>query len=153
MFNCHLLVPLFKYAPSSTPAPQTTVQTCNNSPKRWQHPIQQSSVCVCQPTCNARGSSFPPRPEYLKHNIINDPAHLFFKFNYFLPIIIAGTAIPATRAMPTGAPINVPNCHSSFFFLDQGFFPQNVHPDGLEENRVVVNNQLPTNEKPKSYLR
>ena len=33
------------------------------------------------------------------------------------------------RAMPTGAPTRVPSCHSSFFFLDQGFFPQKVHPE------------------------
>lgn len=50
-----------------------------------------------------------------------------------LPIIIAGTAIPATRPIPTGAPIKVPNCHKSFFFLDHGFLPQNVQPDGLQK--------------------
>lgn len=44
---------------------------------------------------------------------------------------MAGTAIPATSAMPTGAPTNVPNCHSSFFLRDHGFLPQNVQPDGL----------------------
>ena len=33
------------------------------------------------------------------------------------------------RAMPTGAPTRVPSCHNSFFFLDQGFFPQKVHPE------------------------
>lgn len=52
-----------------------------------------------------------------------------------LPIIMAGTAIPATRAIPTGAPTNVPNCQSIFFFLDQGFLPQNVHPDGLKQTK------------------
>lgn len=51
-----------------------------------------------------------------------------------LPIIIAGTAIPATNAIPTGAPTNVPNCHNNFFFRDHGFLPQNVHPDGLTLN-------------------
>lgn len=44
---------------------------------------------------------------------------------------MAGTAIPATRAIPTGAPTKVPSCQSSFFLRDHGFFPQNVHPDGL----------------------
>lgn len=46
-------------------------------------------------------------------------------------MIIAGTAIPATSAIPSGAPTRVPSCHSSFFFRDQGFLPQKVHPDGL----------------------
>lgn len=52
------------------------------------------------------------------------------------PIIIAGTAIPATKAIPTGAPTKVPNCHKSFFFRDQGFFPQKVHPDGLQIKNI-----------------
>lgn len=47
-------------------------------------------------------------------------------------MIIAGTAIPATNAMPTGAPTNVPSCHNSFFLRDHGFLPQNVHPEGLD---------------------
>lgn len=46
-------------------------------------------------------------------------------------MIMAGTAMPATNAMPTGAPISVPNCHSNFFLRDHGFLPQNVQPDGL----------------------
>lgn len=50
---------------------------------------------------------------------------------------MAGTAIPATRPIPTGAPTKVPNCHISFFFLDQGFFPQNVQPEGLEFHRNI----------------
>lgn len=52
---------------------------------------------------------------------------------------MAGTAIPATNAIPTGAPTNVPSCHRSFFFRDHGFFPQNVHPDGLKQkqNRIL----------------
>lgn len=48
---------------------------------------------------------------------------------------MAGTAIPATKAIPTGAPTNVPNCHKSFFLRDHGFLPQNVQPDGLENNK------------------
>lgn len=51
----------------------------------------------------------------------------------FLPIIIAGTAIPAMSPIPTGAPTSVPNCQSIFFFRDHGFLPQNVHPDGLQQ--------------------
>lgn len=47
-------------------------------------------------------------------------------------MIIAGTAMPATSAIPTGAPTKIPNCHKSFFFLDQGFLPQNVQPEGLK---------------------
>lgn len=39
------------------------------------------------------------------------------------PIIIAGTAIPATKAIMTGAPTRVPSCQSSFFFLDHGLVP------------------------------
>lgn len=56
---------------------------------------------------------------------------------------MAGTAMPATKAIPTGAPTNVPNCHSSFFLRDHGFFPQNVHPDGLcpkySQNHLIYN--------------
>lgn len=44
---------------------------------------------------------------------------------------MAGTAMPANRPIPTGAPTRVPNCHKIFFFRDQGFFPQNVQPEGL----------------------
>lgn len=47
-------------------------------------------------------------------------------------MIIAGIAIPAIKPMPAGAPTNVPNCHKSFFFLDQGFLPQKVQPEGLK---------------------
>lgn len=50
-----------------------------------------------------------------------------------MPIIIAGMAIPAMRAMPTGAPTNVPSCQRIFFFLLQGFFPQKVQPEGLRK--------------------
>jgi hypothetical protein len=49
-----------------------------------------------------------------------------------IPMIMAGTAMPATRAIPTGAPISVPNCHNNFFFFDHGLVPQNVQPDGLK---------------------
>lgn len=57
---------------------------------------------------------------------------------------MAGTAIPATNAIPTGAPTSVPNCHSNFFFLDHGFLPQNVQPDGLldvyaDEEKKTIN--------------
>ena len=48
-----------------------------------------------------------------------------------VPIIIAGTAMPATKAIPTGAPTKVPSCHNNFFFLDHGFLPQKVQPEGL----------------------
>lgn len=48
-----------------------------------------------------------------------------------MPMIIAGMAMPAIRAIPTGAPTNVPSCHRIFFFLLHGFFPQKVQPDGL----------------------
>lgn len=51
---------------------------------------------------------------------------------------MAGTAIPATRAIPTGAPTNVPSCHINFFFRDQGFFPQNVQPEGLWKDRNLI---------------
>lgn len=47
------------------------------------------------------------------------------------PMIIAGTAIPATSAIITGAPTSVPSCHSSFFLRDQGLVPQKVQPEGL----------------------
>lgn len=49
---------------------------------------------------------------------------------------MAGTAMPAMRVMPTGAPIRVPSCHKIFFFLLQGFFPQKVQPDGLMEGNT-----------------
>lgn len=51
---------------------------------------------------------------------------------------MAGTVIPATRAIPTGAPTNVPSCHRIFFFLDHGFLPQKVQPDGLQQLRYQV---------------
>jgi len=53
-----------------------------------------------------------------------------------MPMIMAGTVMPATRAIPTGAPTKVPNCHRIFFFRLQGFLPQKVHPDGLREKQV-----------------
>jgi hypothetical protein len=52
-------------------------------------------------------------------------------------MIIAGTAIPAIRLIPTGAPTNVPSCHRSFFFRDHGFLPQNVQPDGLQAEKYI----------------
>lgn len=48
------------------------------------------------------------------------------------PQMMPGTARPAISAMPTGAPMSVPICQSSFFFRVHGFFPQKVHPVGLE---------------------
>ena len=50
-----------------------------------------------------------------------------------MPMIIAGTAIPARRVIPTGAPTRVPSCHRIFFFRLHGFLPQNVQPDGLKK--------------------
>lgn len=50
-----------------------------------------------------------------------------------MPMIIAGTAIPAISVIPTGAPTSVPSCHRIFFFLLQGFFPQKVQPEGLSK--------------------
>ncbi len=35
-----------------------------------------------------------------------------------MPMSMAGTEIPARRAMPTGAPTKVPSCHISFFLRD-----------------------------------
>lgn len=55
-------------------------------------------------------------------------------------MIMAGTAIPAKSAMPTGAPTRVPSCHRIFFLRDQGFLPQNVHPEGLKERKINENN-------------
>lgn len=56
-----------------------------------------------------------------------------------IPIIIAGIAMPAIKAIPTGAPTSVPSCHRIFFLRLQGFFPQNVQPDGLiERNKKAV---------------
>lgn len=48
---------------------------------------------------------------------------------------MAGTAIPAMRPIPTGAPTSVPSCQRIFFFLDHGFFPQKVQPEGLKQSR------------------
>lgn len=50
---------------------------------------------------------------------------------YNQPIIMAGNAIPATRPIPIGAPTKVPSCQRIFFFLDHGFLPQKVQPEGL----------------------
>lgn len=55
----------------------------------------------------------------------------------YKPIIIAGTAIPAARPIPTGAPTKVPSCQSIFFFLDHGFLPQKVQPEGLRLNEKL----------------
>lgn len=57
-------------------------------------------------------------------------------------MIIAGTAIPAMRAIPTGAPTSIPNCQSIFFFLDHGFLPQNVQPEGLEIQKQEFSLQI-----------
>lgn len=50
-----------------------------------------------------------------------------------MPMIMAGMAMPAMRAIPTGAPTSVPSCQRIFFFLLHGFFPQKVQPDGLTD--------------------
>lgn len=47
---------------------------------------------------------------------------------------MAGTAMPAIKVMPTGAPIKVPSCQRIFFLRLHGFFPQNVQPDGLRKH-------------------
>jgi hypothetical protein len=52
---------------------------------------------------------------------------------------MAGTVIPATKAIPTGAPTRVPSCHKIFFFLDHGFLPQKVHPEGLKSQNEIFN--------------
>ena len=62
-------------------------------------------------------------------------AWIFLPTQMGMPMIMAGTASPATSPMPSGAPTSVPSCHRIFFFLLQGFFPQNVQPDGLMEGR------------------
>ena len=59
-----------------------------------------------------------------------------------LPMIIAGTAMPATRPIPTGAPTNVPSCQRIFFFRDHGFLPQNVQPDGLQEEKCTFERHI-----------
>jgi hypothetical protein len=56
-----------------------------------------------------------------------------------MPITMAGKAMPATRAMPTGAPTRVPSCQRIFFFRDQGFLPQKVHPEGLHKELNQLN--------------
>lgn len=65
---------------------------------------------------------------------------LILTVNKYIPIIIDGNAIPASKAKATGAVINVPICQTIFFFLDQGFLPQNVHPDGLQKNILLIIN-------------
>lgn len=60
-----------------------------------------------------------------------------------MPMIMAGMAMPAIRAIPTGAPTRVPSCHRIFFFRLQGFFPQKVQPDGLRGK--LYNNCWETN--------
>ena len=52
-----------------------------------------------------------------------------------IPMIMTGKATPAIRAIPTGAPMRVPNCHKIFFLRLHGFLPQNVQPDGLKNNK------------------
>ena len=57
--------------------------------------------------------------------------HTFLPTYTGMPMIMAGMAMPAMRAMPTGAPTSVPSCQRIFFFRLHGFLPQNVQPDGL----------------------
>jgi len=59
---------------------------------------------------------------------IRRPAHIG------TPITTPGTATPAINAMITGAPINVATCQRITFFRLHCFLPQNVQPDGLENN-------------------
>ena len=49
-----------------------------------------------------------------------------------MPMTIAGTAMPATKPIPTGAPTSVPSCQRIFFLRLHGFLPQNVQPEGLK---------------------
>ena len=49
---------------------------------------------------------------------------------------MAGMAVPAIKAIPTGALTNVLSFHDIFFFSLQGFFPKKVHPDGLKEKKL-----------------
>jgi hypothetical protein len=58
------------------------------------------------------------------------------------PTSNAGSATPATTAMPSGAPASVPSCHSSFFLRDHGFLPQNVHPLGLQRKLILIRRKL-----------
>ena len=51
---------------------------------------------------------------------------------------IAGRTTPAAKAIPKGAPINVPICQSIFFFRLHGFLPQNVQPEGLSNTSQWV---------------
>lgn len=82
----------------------------------------------------------------IKHNIkkIKIKRHFFLTVSHTmcLPMIIAGTAMPATRPIPTGAPTNVPSCQRIFFFRDHGFLPQNVQPDGLEEEKCTFERRV-----------
>ena len=55
--------------------------------------------------------------------------------------------MPAIRAIPTGAPTNVPSCHSIFFLRLHGFLPQNVQPDGLQRDKKNISLR-----KGKAYL-
>lgn len=75
--------------------------------------------------------SLKPHPSFstFKECLVYPPT--FLPTYTGIPMIIAGMAMPAISAMPTGAPTSVPNCHRIFFFLLQGFLPQNVHPEGL----------------------
>ena len=52
------------------------------------------------------------------------------------PMITPGTATPAINAMITGAPINVATCQRMTFFRLHCFLPQNVQPDGLNEQQI-----------------
>lgn len=60
---------------------------------------------------------------------------------------MAGIAMPAMSAMPTGAPTSVPSCQRIFFFLLHGFFPQKVQPDGLREVKTSRNSETCSQEE------
>lgn len=107
------------------------------SPMQQLHPKRHSCVYVCS-TNDIWYAIFCQSTleclflEQKEKNVLNGTMLKPYGGRYFcLPIIMAGTAIPATKAIPTGAPTSVPNCHSSFFLRDQGFLPQKVQPDGL----------------------
>ena len=78
---------------------------------------------------------------------INFPAPTFFPTHTGRPMMMAGTATPATNAIPNGAPIRSPNCHNIFFLRLHGFLPQNVQPDGLKKEFLLYRKALAATER------
>jgi len=76
-----------------------------------------------------------------KYILIQKTSKKNLPINIGTPQIMPGTANPAIKAIPNGAPIKVPICHKSFFFRVQGFFPQNVQPVGLKK-RIKLKKSL-----------